>query len=182
LVKHSLPEVKPDVPAREWNLSSEGRILAHRLTASLQGYDPDVVFSSVEPKAFQTAQILGEELKKKVQVIDGLHEHDRSNAPFYSKDEFQSLVRQFFSNPDELIFGRETANQALERFCASMDALLKPQSDKNNIVVCHGTVISLYVSSVTGCDGYTLWRELGLPSYVVMDLNSKLMLEKQNIN
>ena len=182
LVKHSLPEVVESIPSREWRLSEEGRVLAKELVGRLMSYQPDVIVSSVEPKALETASILAKDLGLEVQVMDGLHEHDRSKSPYYSKDEFQNLVREFFAKPNELIFGNETADAALGRFREAVDFAVNSYSDKNIVIVAHGTVISLYVSWLTGSDGYGLWQELGLPSFVVLDIQSKTLIETVNLN
>lgn len=182
LVKHSQPEIVEVLSAHEWNLSESGRSRAALLTDELKPYQPEVLVSSVEPKARQTAEILGESLNLKVQIAEGLHEHNRHGIPFYSHDEFQSIVRKFFEKPDILIFGNETADQALVRFRAAVEVVMKTCIDKRIAIVSHGTVISLFVSWVTGGDGYSLWEALGLPSFVVLDLQNKRLLETVNIN
>jgi broad specificity phosphatase PhoE len=182
LVKHSLPEIVEDVPAREWELSEKGRALAERLADRLRQYQPEVVISSTEPKAKQTAEIVSASLDITPRVVDGLHEHDRSHSPIYSQEKFQTLVRELFDKPDVLVFGDETANQALTRFRDSINAILNSHVNKNLVVVAHGTVISLFVSWLTGLDGYLLWKELGLPSFVVLDIQSKVLLKTENIS
>lgn len=181
LVKHSLPEIMEDIPAREWHLSEEGRVCASELAGKLMLHQPEIIVSSVEPKARETANILAENFELEFQTIEGLHEHDRSQSPHYSKDEFQNLVGEFFTRPAELVFGGETANEALTRFRQAADVVLNSDLDKNIVVVAHGTVISLYVSWLTGCDGYKLWKELGLPSFVVLDIQSKILIETVNL-
>jgi len=182
LVKHSSPEILKDVPAREWTLSEEGRTRAHELAEKLKSYQLKVIFSSIEPKAGETAKILAENLRLEFQEVAGLHEHDRSRSPYYSKDEFQKLVQEFFTKPSELVFGNETADAALKRFYQAVDSVLNSYNAENIILVAHGTVISLYVSWLTGCDGYKLWKELGLPSFIVLDIQSKTLLEIVNLN
>ena len=181
LVKHSLPEILENVPAREWHLSETGEVRARKLADKLIRYRPEIIVSSIEPKAQETASIIAENLGLEIQVIDGLYEHDRSGGPYYSKDEFQNLVREFFENPDELIFGNETASSALVRFRQTVDFVLNSYDNKNIVAVAHGTVISLYVSWLTGCDGYNLWNELGLPSFVVLDIQSKTLMNTENL-
>jgi broad specificity phosphatase PhoE len=113
--------------------------------------------------------------------VEGLHEHNRSGEPYHSKDKFQNLVQEFFDKPNELIFGSETANEAFARFRQAVDIVLNSYNDKTIVLVAHGTVISLYVSWLTGCDGFSLWKELGLPSFVVLDIQSKILLDTENL-
>lgn len=100
----------------------------------------------------------------------GLQEHDRSNVVFLSQEELQAAVTAFFAQPDQIVFGKESARQAQRRFVRAISALLDEHRNRNIVVVAHGTVISLYVSHVTGCDPFALWQRLGLPSFVVMSL------------
>jgi broad specificity phosphatase PhoE len=181
LVKHSLPEIVENVPAREWKLSAEGQERAKELAGKLLRYQPEILVSSTEPKAQQTAEIIGAALGVKYLALEGLHEHDRSQSPFYAKGDFQLLVQEFFEKPNALVFGNETAQQALARFRDVIDSILRSYNAKNVAVISHGTVISLFVSWLTGCNGFLLWKELGLPSFVLLDMQSKLLLKTENI-
>jgi broad specificity phosphatase PhoE len=181
LIKHSLPEIEEGIPAREWKLSEEGRLRARRLAEKLIEYQPEVIVSSLEPKAQETGRILGDHFGLEYKTFKDLHEHDRSKSPYSSKDEFQALVQNFFERPGELVFGSETATQALQRFEQAVYSIMNLYEGKTVFVVAHGTVISLFVSHLTGCDGYVLWQELDLPSFIVLDVQSKVILDKINL-
>ena len=181
LVKHSLPEIQQSLPAKEWKLSEEGFRRAERLAERLIQYQPEILISSTEPKALGTAGILSEKFNLKLQIVDGLHEHDRRSAPYLSRDDFENSVRTFFANPDQLVFGNETANEAYERFAQAVYSILESYQNKTVVVVAHGTVISLFVSRLTGISGWSLWQELGLPSFLVIDRLSNTLLETENI-
>src|SRR5215210_1947130 len=110
LVKHSVPEIYGDRPANTWNLSEEGRLRAQHLAEELKSFAPD--------------EIVASELGLAVQMLPGLHEHDRSNVPYLSHDAFQASMRDFFQEPDQLVFGRETANQVHTRFYQAVHHIL----------------------------------------------------------
>jgi broad specificity phosphatase PhoE len=181
LVKHSIPEILEDIPAREWKLSAEGRARCKRLAERLTKYQPTRIISSVEPKARETAEIVAKELGILTSAVEGLHEHDRSHGGYLSKEKFEDAVREFFARPNELVFGSETAEQAHSRFHAAIDSILKKIPDQTIVVIAHGTVISLYVSRLTGVFDLSFWKELGLPSFVALDVESKTLLAKENI-
>ena len=181
LVKHSLPEIVEGRPAREWVLAEDGRERARKLVALLLPYHPEIILSSVEPKAWQTASILADVLGLTVQVVNGLQEHDRSMSPYYTKGEFEKLVQEFFEKPDLLVFGKETARQSLARFRETVEIAMEAHKDKSIMIVSHGTVISLFVAWLTGCDGLALWQSLGLPSFVVLDMHSRAVLRTENL-
>ena len=181
LVKHSLPEIQENLPAREWKLSEEGRMRAGRLAERLIQYQPEILVSSFEAKALETAEIITKRLNVAFQVIDGLHEHDRSSTPYLSKGDFENSIHEFFSNPDQLVFGTETANESHERFAQAIHFILESHPNKTIVVVAHGTVISLFASRLTGLSDFLLWQELGLPSLVVMDMETHTLLDNVNI-
>ncbi|MFT3895485.1 MAG: histidine phosphatase family protein [Anaerolineales bacterium] len=181
LVKHSIPEIVENVPAREWKLSVEGRFRCKRLAERLAKYQPSQIVSSVEPKAKETAELSAKELGLPTSTFEGLHEHERSKVAYLSKGNFEEAVREFFAHPDDLVFGSETAEQAYQRFQTATDSILKKYSDQTVVVVAHGTVISLYVSRLTGVSDLMMWKELGLPSFVVLDVESKVLLVQENI-
>lgn len=181
LVKHSLPEIAKSLPAREWILSEEGRRRARVLVDKLRFYQPEIIVASTEPKAMQSAEIVANELELEMLVAEDLHEHERGNAGFLSREVFERSVQQFFEKPDELIFGSESANQSYQRFRNAVNLVLKQQKNHTIAIVTHGTVISLFVSRLTNLPGFLLWKELALPSFIVLDLDSNTIVARENI-
>lgn len=177
LVKHAMPVIDPERPAPEWVLSAQGRADSIGLAHCLRGYRPQVIISSDEPKAAETAQIAGAELGTPVHIRPGLHEHDRWRVPYLPSAEFRASVYRFFSNPSGLAFGQETADQAHERFSGALQAAVQAHPVANVVVVAHGTVISLFVARMTGTQPYPLWERLGLPSFVAVSWPKVELLE-----
>jgi broad specificity phosphatase PhoE len=170
LVKHSLPDIAPDVPAASWRLSDEGRKRCLPLANALAAYNPDTIVTSREPKAIETGQLVAARLGLPCQPWDDLHEHLRLTAPFTSRQEFDARIARFFAEPDQLVLGEETAAQASARFGGAIADLLRRYPQQTLIVISHGTVISLFFKSITTNDPYPLWRKLDLPAYVVFSL------------
>jgi broad specificity phosphatase PhoE len=181
LVRHSLPKIVENLPAREWELSAEGQIRAQRLAERLSPFQPEYIISSVEPKARETAEIIAARHNLELHIVDGLHEHDRSKTPYLSRDEFQAAMHEFFEKPDTLVFGRETADEAYARFDQTVRSVLDCHSNETVVIVAHGTVISLFVSRLTGISGWSLWNELGLPSFVVIDVQFNRLVTSEHI-
>ena len=167
LVKHSMPEIERDKPASAWNLGEVGRRRSELLAARLSEFSPEVIWSSSEPKAIETGQIVADEFSVPVEIADGLEEHHRDNVPFLSKEVFEEAVERFFRCPDRLVLGTETAEQASNRFVAAIDKVIDA-GQADSIVVTHGTVMTLYAASLAGVQTMAFWRRLGLPSYVVL--------------
>jgi broad specificity phosphatase PhoE len=90
-------------------------------------------------------------------------------------------MHEFFLKPGELVLGTETADQAHARFYRSVHAILKEHPDKTVAIVTHGTVISLFVSRLTGSSDFELWNMLGLPSFIAIELRSNTLIVRENI-
>lgn len=152
-----------------WRLSAEGRVRSGVLAERIRPLDPDALYSSPEPKAFETAEVVGAALDLKVTVIGDLREHDRVGVPFFTEPgEFEEQVRRLFAFPDERVFGNESAAKALARFRHGIARVLL-FGDREPILVTHGTVMSLYIAARAGVDAARLWRQLSMPCYVVLD-------------
>jgi broad specificity phosphatase PhoE len=170
LVRHAAPKVIQEFPAHLWVLSDAGRAKCTLLAQHLADYYPDHIVASKELKATETGQIIARTLAKPFQVADGLHEHDRTNVGFFDAvSQFEAQVAAFFSNPDQLVFGRETANKAHERFRLAITGLLQARLGDNLAVVTHGTVMTLFIARQNNIDPFNFWRRLGLPAYVVLE-------------
>ena len=170
-VRHSLPEIDPSLPACEWHLSEAGRRLCRPLAQALGAFSPDVVVASAEPKAIETGQLVAQVLKKPFAVEPGLHEHERDKGTFTTRARFETQVARLFAEPGKLVFGNETADEAYSRFTRAVSKVLDKYSGKKNAaVVTHGTVLTLFISRVTGLDPYPFWKRLGLPAFVVVSL------------
>jgi broad specificity phosphatase PhoE len=171
LIKHARPQVDPNVSSEHWTLSEEGREKSAALAQSLREYDFASIISSSEPKAVETAEILGKTLAKPVRTGNDLFEHDRSNVPHMESREFISMVALFFKEPNRLVLGNETADEAYDRFAAAVDEIIA--AEKGDVaIVTHGTVLALFAQRRAGQDPFTIWRRMGLPSFMAMEIGS----------
>lgn len=177
LVRHSCPEIVSDVPANQWRLSNEGQHRCKPLADRLVAYQPDVLVASSEPKALETAQIVADLLGRSVSTAEGLHEHVRTNVGFLDLEQFEASVADFFENPKRLVLGRETADQAHDRFAGAIAGVVEKYPDENVAVFTHGTVMTLFVSRAAGLEPFPFWKRLGLPSFVVLSVPDLELLE-----
>jgi broad specificity phosphatase PhoE len=178
LVKHARPRVVDHLPSHEWVLSEEGRAACGPLAEAVGRHEPGVIVASEEPKARQTGELLAGALAAPFESAAGLEEHDRSNVPMMPSREFLSLLALFFKEPRRLVLGRETAEQAEERFVAAIDSLLGRFPEKNIAVVTHGTVLSLFAARHGVGDPFLLYRKLGLPSVIIFGLPDYQVIEQ----
>ena len=168
LVRHSAPEIVSSVPAREWRLSTEGRRRCMKLAERLAAHAPSCFVASSEPKASETAELVAGVLGMTWSSAPGLHEHERSKVGYLGDAEFEATIARFFAQPDRLVWGDETADQAHGRFAHAVDEALQRCASGNVAIFTHGTVMSLFVGRATGVDPFTFWQSLGLPAFVVL--------------
>lgn len=127
------------------------------------------IYSSLEPKALETAALVAVDLGLDVRPRLGLQENDRTRLAFGPIDTLRSLIRHFFEAPSEAVMGRESAEEALSRYRAAVVELTVEAGGEAVAVVTHGTVLSLLVSRHNAIDPFVLWESLKLPSFVVLN-------------
>jgi len=141
------------VAPREWRLSEEGQLRSVVLADRLRSCSPGVFAASEEPKAAETAEIAARCLGVESLTLPGLHEHDRSRAPFLGNEEVRQAARNLFENPEALVWGRVNAEAAGSRFEGAVRGVLDEREEEEEVVVvAHGTVISVLVARHNGVD------------------------------
>ena len=178
LVRHSQPEIVPDLPASQWRLSQVGRQRCKRLAEKLAVYAPDVIVTSLEPKAVETGQIVARLLDRPFETAADLHEHDRRNVGFLGdRQQFEARVVDLFEQPGRLVLGSETADAAHARFADAVASVIAKHPGCNVALVAHGTVMTLFVARAAGLEAAPFWKRLGLPAFVVLSLPEYTLLE-----
>jgi broad specificity phosphatase PhoE len=172
LMRHAQPKVTPGIPARLWPLTPEGRYEALQLARCLAADDqPTSLYASPERKAQETAQLIAQHLNLPLETVADLREHEREHVPFLDRYAWEATITAFFSHPTELIFGEESAHQALQRFEVAVEKIIANALHGNLTLVTHGTVMALFVDAHNPqIDALTFWRSLRLPDLVVLDL------------
>ncbi len=170
-IRHSSVQIEPGIPSPEWPLSEDGRSRARNLAHQLITYNPTRTITSQEPKARQTGQIIAGELSLPWLSAPDLHEHDRQGVSFLeSKEAFETAVTRFFDNPNTLVFGNETANQALKRFDTAVHHLIATYPADTLTIVTHGTVLTLFLSHYNQLAPFPFWQKLQMPDFFVVNL------------
>jgi 2,3-bisphosphoglycerate-dependent phosphoglycerate mutase len=167
LIRHAQPQVMPGTPASRWELSAAGRESCQNLADQLKPYLPATLVSSQEPKARQTAGLIGRALGLGVESAAGLQEHARENIPFFSnRADFLTSVVRMLKNPDNQVLGEETASRALARFDRAVRRAAERWPGKNLLISTHGTVLALFVAHYNPVPIVEFWRNLKMPDHV----------------
>jgi broad specificity phosphatase PhoE len=147
-VTHPEVVVEPLKPVPQWRLSQRGASRATSFAASgaLAGFE--VLISSTETKARETAQIFGEALGLPIVSGAALCENDRSSTGFLPPDEFERTADAFFSCPTRSIRGWETALEAQTRVVGAVKEAVTAQQGRTIAFVAHGAVGALLLCSL----------------------------------
>jgi len=176
LIRHSQSQPEPDVPAKNWHLSAEGRRRCEEMARKAAAYAPQKIIASREPKATETGQLIAKALQIPFSTAENLHEHERETFPFTNQEDFNASVKRLFEHPDQLVMGEETAEQASARFDAAVQSVLSENSG-NIAIASHGTVMSLFAEKHTNVEAYSLWKRLGMPAMLVFSLPEMELIE-----
>lgn len=180
LVRHGPVEIDPNLESSEWKLAAEAAPAILELAEGLRGCGFRRIVASPQRKATATARILADALGLPVKVRDGLEEHHRPKAQQSALEAaFRAKLRRLFARPSEVVFGAESAAAALGRFRAAVSGVMAETED-DELVVSHGTVISLLAAAGGNGRAEDIWASLRLPDHLVLAWPS-LVLESRRL-
>jgi len=165
LVRHGRSLPRPGVPAHEWELDPAGFDDVWALRESGRLPQRAVWFTSPEPKAIATAQLLHE---GEVGVVLDLREHLRDTTDWL--EDFPGTVERAFAAPDEPAYvGWEPLAACRERVARAVDGILAAHAEEEVVLVGHGTAWTLLVAELTGeAPDLERWRTMAMPDLLVV--------------
>jgi broad specificity phosphatase PhoE len=166
LVRHGRPLVVAGVPAHRWELDPAGYDDVWALRESGRLPTGAAWFSSPEPKASATAQLLTD---SGVGVLDGLREQVRESTEWI--DDFAGTVRRAFDDPAQPAHpGWEPLAVCRDRVSRAVRGVLDSHPDVPVVLVGHGTAWTLLVAELTGKPpDLERWEALQMPDLIVVD-------------
>jgi broad specificity phosphatase PhoE len=166
LVRHGLSLRVPGQPPHAWELDPAGFDDVWALRESGRLPRGAVWFSSPEPKATGTAQLLTD---AEVGVVDGLREHVRDTADWI--EDFPAVVGRAFAQPDTPAYaGWEPLSACRARVTRAVAGILAAHPDDDVVLVGHGTAWTLLAAELTGRPpDLDRWRGLRMPDVIVLD-------------
>lgn len=164
LVRHGRPTIVRDLPAPEWELDPAGYddvwALRDRLPVGAAWY------SSPEPKALQTAQLLTD---TEVGVVGGLREMVRDGIDWI--EPFEPVIARAFEAPTLSAYpGWESLATVATRVVAAVEPILAAHSGEDVVLVGHGTAWTVLVAELRGTPpDLEAWRRLAMPDLIVVE-------------
>lgn len=151
-----MPKVERGVASRLWGLSEASRedcvLLAHALPRPVAA-----IWSSDEPKARETAEVIGLRLGLPVQIDHAFAEVDRPEI--WDRD-YREVAAAYLRGVVEP--GWEARAAVVKRFSDGV-ARARPDGAGDIVIVNHGLAMSLWLSTQTQLDVEPWWRALTLP-------------------
>ena len=146
-LRHAHTKKDPLLNAAKWALSEEGTEQAV-LVSGMQIMDQvDVMYVSEEQKTFLTIEPLSKKLDKDPQTISFFNEVKRGDK-FLTKEDFETEKFKQLSDLGYHAFDGESGNEALLRFKAGVEAVVKVNPNKTILIVTHGTVLNIYFADL----------------------------------
>ena len=166
-LRHAETKIKPEIPAREWNLTKAGRLSTQQLVES-QVFDKiDGIIYSSEKKAKQTAAIISKVVAVDSYELPEIDELRRDHEGFLSNNEYRSRVRATLTDWGRNEPGWESGEDALRRFLDGIRRINIMFYNKNILIITHGLVLTLYFSSLKnfGNIAFERWAQLKFLSW-----------------
>ena len=165
LVRHGRPLIVPGVPAAEWELDPAAYDDVWALRASGRLPTRAAWFTSPEPKAVQTAQLLTD---ADVGVLPDLREHERAGE--WLEDFPEAVLRAFAQPGAAAVAGWEPLATCRDRVVPAVRRVLDVHAGEDVVLVGHGTAWTLVVAALTGAPAdVDRWRTLAMPDLITVD-------------
>ncbi len=150
-ITHPQVRIDPAVPVPEWGLSDIGAERVREASRLPWAQALRRIVSSAETKAIETARILSDTSGAAIDIIETMHENDRSATGFLPPPEFEKAADWFFAHPQESFHGWERAIDAQARIVNAVRAVLDRHDPQQPIAfVGHGGVGTLLKCHIEG--------------------------------
>jgi len=180
LIRHSKTVIDPDKPNVGWILSDEGIKLAEELAQDRVFSDVDVVYSSDQIKARETAKPIVNKWGLDLQIDSDLTEVSSFTRGFFAQDYHQKVI-DFYQSNDISYFNGETLRQAENRISKAIRDIIVKNSGKNIAVVSHSNALTIFTKKYFPNLSYTeLHDQMPMPSYCIIDYNQGLLIKPFN--
>ena len=149
-LRHGKTIVDRKMPISKWVLSDMAEKQAYQLAEDGIFNGVDVIFSSTEEKAYQTAKPIADALKKEVLQLSEIAELNRDAGGFMEAEAYEKAAKYCLTHAAESISNWETAESALNRFSKKIEKLDVEYDNTVILIVGHGYTINMYFAKLLG--------------------------------
>ena len=182
LVRHAQSAPDSSTHQSEWGLTAQGEQSCYKLAEFLSAQNVSHIYSSYEKKAIQTAEFTSHHLGCTSTFVNGLEEQNNDGMGWFeSADDFKAAVQKLFEQPNQPLFGPETAVQAAARFAKTLLAISrKHEPDARIAIATHGRVMTAFLQSYGVVDPIPFWRTLTFPDATIISWPDVKILGRQS--
>jgi broad specificity phosphatase PhoE len=168
LIRHARAQMMGDA-AERWLLSEQGRREAGVLARQDLWREVELICSSPEPKALQTAEPAARRWGIPLVTVDCLHGLRRPRLV----SDYETVVARIFAEPEASIAGLEPAARAAERFTHCLESLVEAHPEPTLAVVSHGLIMTLFLARLENrWPTVAAWRAVPFTGLAVVDTTS----------
>ena len=174
LIRHAATEPDWGVPAWEWRLSDAGAAQARKLAGAEFWPRVELLYSSDEPKAMDTARPAARRQGLVLRPLTRLREVRR---PKDRLENYAAAVQAYLSGRGER-YGWESLESAERRIWMSVGRVLRAHPGRNVAIVSHGLVLTLYACRLLDlADRYGFWKGIPFAGHARVDADSAVLLK-----
>jgi len=165
LIRHARSQMMGATIER-WPLSEEGRREAGVLARQNFWREIELIFSSPEPKALQTAWPSARRWGIPLEIVDCLHELHRPQLV----PDYEMTIARLFAEPETSIAGMDPAAHAAKRITRCLKELVAAHLEQTLAVVSHGLILTLFLARLENrWPTVAEWRAIPFTGLAVMD-------------
>jgi broad specificity phosphatase PhoE len=179
LIRHSKTTPTAEIPIPRWGLNEQGIELAKALalTESIQAVD--ILYSSLQTKALETAVLLAKPNAMGIKTDDRLTEITSFTNQFEADLEtYEKRAHQFYAGTLDRINQGETVAEALSRFNEALTDIVQWEADKQNIgIVSHGNILAYFCAQFMPVEMAVFHKTIRMPDVAIFDWEGKQFLK-----
>jgi 2,3-bisphosphoglycerate-dependent phosphoglycerate mutase len=164
LIRHAHAEWREDERRR---LSSDGVKAAQLVAERLADQPIAAVYTSPSRRSIETVEPLARLLGLRPVVEPDLRERELPAVP---SDEFEALVREAWSSPDQAPRGGESNVRAQARGLAVVRTVVAHHVGSQVVLATHGNLLALVLNGLDRKFAYEFWRRLSFPDIYQLTL------------
>ncbi len=175
LIRHSKSFINPSIPIHLWGLSEEGVELAKKLQQNTFIKELNVIYSSLQTKALETAVLTTKNLGIPIRTDNRLTEITSFTRFFESdKQKYTQSIKDFYTGKVDRLYDGESSKEALKRFNNAVNDIVINENDKEKIgIVSHGNILAHFCTQFIEKDKHYLAEKIKQPDIAILDWITK---------
>lgn len=149
-LRHAEAKIDSNITISNWSLSDKGEKQAQQRTEEGIFDEVEIIFSSNEKKAYQTAQPIAKKLGISITQVSELDELNRDKGNFLSSSDYEKSIEYCLKHKTESVNNWETSQHALGRFEKKINEINRQYKNKKILIVGHGFTINMYFAKLLG--------------------------------